>query len=644
MVVEDVHWADATVLPPLTELAGLTGEAPIILALTSRIEGDPINQAWRGMTRGASLVTIDLGPLRAADATELARVYFDPKSAFVANCIERAEGNPLFLDQLLRRGEENTDEAIPGSVQSIVLARMDSLGTEDRRAIQAASVIGQVFSLEALNHVLDTTDYRCDGLIERSLVRPEGPDFAFGHALVRDGVYASLLGDARRALHAAAAAWFEALDPALYAEHLGRAGDPEAPRIFLGVAEKLASEHRYERALQLVEQGIVLASDKTDQFALACQRADLLQTMGDAGASIEAYREALDHAEDDAGKCEAWIGIAAGERLQGGREEGFEALDKAQSLTRPQGFERALARIHHFRGNFHFGGGEIEPCLEQQQLALEFAERADDVEWQARVLSGLGDAYYARCRMRTSLDYFQRCIALCREHGLISIEAANLSLVGNTRRYMNEWDGALEDVLAATQLAHRVGNRRAELIGSMLIGEFYLERGRYEDVESPLNDAMDLANALGFVPFKAYLLMQFARLRLAQGLSEDALSIVGAAMEICQESGERFIAPRVLGVGALAAADDSGRIEFLKQGDAILSRGCNAHNYLWFYRDAIEASLISRNWAETDRYAQIMDDYTHHSGVANGEPVSRQTSTDCAMKPDKSDLHPNWQP
>lgn len=108
-----------------------------------------------------------------------------------------------------------------GSVQSIVLARINSLRSEDRRAIQTASVIGQRFSPDALEHVADQADYRCDGLVERSLIRPDGSEFSFTHALVRDGVYASLLGEAKPALHGRAATWFDGHDPALHAQHLG---------------------------------------------------------------------------------------------------------------------------------------------------------------------------------------------------------------------------------------------------------------------------------------------------------------------------------------------------------------------------------------------------------------------------------------
>jgi len=66
----------------------------------------------------------------------------------------------------------------------------------------------------------------------------------------------------------------------------------------------------------------------------------------------------------------------------------------------------------------------------------------------------------------------------------------------------------------------------------------------------------------------------------------------------------------VLGVGALAAGDDATRIQCLQEGEAILAQGCNAHNHLWFYHDAIEASLRSAAWDEAARLAGVMADYT----------------------------------
>src|SRR5262249_17764659 len=164
--------------------------------------------------------------------------------------------------------EEAAGHAVPGSIQSVVLARMDVLGPHDRQALQAASVLGQRFELPELRAVLDER-YVCDELIRRFLLRPEDAGFLFAHALIRDGAYASLLQTRRRELHARAAAWFAGRDTALHAEHLDHAGDPGAPAAYLAAAGEQARAYRYERARQLVERGLTLAKARADRFALA---------------------------------------------------------------------------------------------------------------------------------------------------------------------------------------------------------------------------------------------------------------------------------------------------------------------------------------------------------------------------------------
>ena len=79
---------------------------------------------------------MDLGPLREAEAIELASGFFDTKNRLVQDCIARAEGNPLFLEQLLRNAGESEQAQLPASIQSLVLARMDRLPAEDKRALQ----------------------------------------------------------------------------------------------------------------------------------------------------------------------------------------------------------------------------------------------------------------------------------------------------------------------------------------------------------------------------------------------------------------------------------------------------------------------------------------------------------------------------
>ncbi len=201
--VEDIQWADSIVLEQLAALAFAVSGCRAILLMTARIDGDPLDQTWRASTRGSPLLTLDLAPLRHDESLELAGGYLNASEAFARKCIERAEGNPLFLDQLLRSAEEAGEDAIPGSVQSLVLSRMDRLEAGDRQALQAAAVLGPQFSLDALRHVLVDDHYTCRKLIEHILLRPSGSDFLFAHTLIRDCAYSSLLKKGNRRLRGA---------------------------------------------------------------------------------------------------------------------------------------------------------------------------------------------------------------------------------------------------------------------------------------------------------------------------------------------------------------------------------------------------------------------------------------------------------
>lgn len=153
--------------------------------MTSGVEGDPLDLAWRASCRRVPFTTLDLGPLRRDEALILAQSFIDTTERLAFACIERAAGNPLFLEQLLRNAEEGSHDAVPASIQSLVLARMDRLAALDRQAFQAASVIGQRFGLP--RKLMGVPNYVCDGLVRHALVFPEGEGFLFAHALIQEG-------------------------------------------------------------------------------------------------------------------------------------------------------------------------------------------------------------------------------------------------------------------------------------------------------------------------------------------------------------------------------------------------------------------------------------------------------------------------
>jgi hypothetical protein len=229
--IEDVHRADPETLSLLAAISRATSTSRAVLVMTTRLEGDPLDAQWRSIAGGGALVTVDLAPLSPSDAMSIARRFINV-AAFANQCVERAGGNPLFLEQLLRGAGDLTDNRLPASIQSVVLARTDLLSAQDRRAIQAASVLGQRFTLPHLRALLREPHYTSDTLVRNVLLRPTRDGLQFAHALVRDGVYGSLTHARKRELHRGAATIF-ADDPVLRAEHFDRAADAEAARAYL---------------------------------------------------------------------------------------------------------------------------------------------------------------------------------------------------------------------------------------------------------------------------------------------------------------------------------------------------------------------------------------------------------------------------
>ncbi len=192
LIVEDLHWAEPTTLENLAAIAETAGACPVVLAITSRIEGDPLDDAWRGRVR-AGITTIDLGPLRPEEASDFGQHLPIANNALLKRCIDRAEGNPFFLEQLLRHTEEGPQaDEVPASVQSLVLSRMDRLVPRDKVALQTAAVGGQRFSLDLVRALVRDPHFVPDTLLRQRMIRPDGAEFLFAHALVRDAVYSSL--------------------------------------------------------------------------------------------------------------------------------------------------------------------------------------------------------------------------------------------------------------------------------------------------------------------------------------------------------------------------------------------------------------------------------------------------------------------
>jgi ABC-type oligopeptide transport system substrate-binding subunit/class 3 adenylate cyclase len=331
LAFEDLHWADPTSVLLLEQLLSLAEEAPVLLVLSLRPERD--HPSW-GLREQAGrefphlLREIDLGPLGDADG-ELLAALVAPATLPVElerRVLEAADGNPFFLEELVRsladvgalvrtedgwRFDHAVEVEVPPTVEKAILARLDRLTAPARDLVTAASALGRTFALALLEGVLGEApadalhELQRLGLLRQSRRWPQ-PEYRFGHALIQETAYRTLLAEQRTSLHRRAAEWLEgryaerdvqvlgllayhwlrAADEAKAADYLLRAGD----KARLEYALDEAIEH-YRDLLPLLER-----RGERQEIALVLFKLALaLHTSLRFAEANEAYQRAFEH-------------------------------------------------------------------------------------------------------------------------------------------------------------------------------------------------------------------------------------------------------------------------------------------------------------------------------------------------------------
>ncbi|MGH3072634.1 MAG: BTAD domain-containing putative transcriptional regulator [Gaiellaceae bacterium] len=214
ILVEDLHWAQQPLLDLLERLLDDVA-CPMLLVCTARPEFDERRPSW-GRRRNATSIWLE--PLADWEADGLLAARRVPVPEDLRPLVlERAEGNPFFLEELASSlAERGNAPEVPDTVQAVLASRIDLLPPHEKTALQAAAVIGRVFWRGPVRALLDDAAIDFALLEARDFIRRRTAsslagerEFAFKHALTRDVAYATLSKERRARLHAAFARWLE---------------------------------------------------------------------------------------------------------------------------------------------------------------------------------------------------------------------------------------------------------------------------------------------------------------------------------------------------------------------------------------------------------------------------------------------------
>jgi DNA-binding SARP family transcriptional activator len=609
VIVEDAHWADASEIAQLSDLAVAVATQPVMLALSTRPEGDPFTATWRARARGCPVTLLDLAPLADDEARELAARHgvFPPE--VLEHCLETAAGNPLFLVQLLRSAEAG-QPTLPGSIRALLLARVERLPPAAQGLLHAAAILGNRFSLQALRHVAAAPVIGPADLEAPGLITCDDEDCRFTHALVREAVYESLLRSMRRSLHARAALWFETRDPSLYAEHLAAAEDPAAAAAHLAAATLEHRAGRFDRAQWHAERALALAGSDAERCEAHASLGEFCLARGRTDEAVRAFGTSATLAAEPGVRARARLGLATALRIQDRYDEALEVLEAAERDATDEGDARRLASVWTLRGNLYFPRGDMERCLQAHERALELAQTSGSVEDVARALGGLCDAEYQRGRMRTALGYVLRCLEISEQRGLVALRLAYLPMAAATRNFCGELAPAMELASQAAGAARGVGDPRSELIALSVKGSSHLYRAEFPEALACGERAASLARSLGTKRFESEAMVVIGLALHGAGQAARARDALEVAVERSRESTPTYCGAWALASLALACRDEARGRELLEEGEALLERGCVSHNHLEFRMQAAEFLLEARDWDGVVRHAEALAHYT----------------------------------
>jgi class 3 adenylate cyclase/tetratricopeptide (TPR) repeat protein len=537
---EDIHWADEGMLDLIEHLVQWV-RAPVLQICLAREELLTRRADWGGVRRDAA--TLFLDPLGEAETRELVSALMksgESQEGVISAVAERAEGNPLFAEEMVRRlAEEDGAEAVelPHSVQALLAARLDSLEPFQRRLLAHAAVIGRTFWEGALVPLAAAEEgdltAALRALREKDLViASEGSDLqgeselAFKHALIRDVAYTMLPKAVRARKHFEVGGFIEARAGerveevvALLAEHYGRAA---ALGVELRLPDAEVQPYR-EKALHYLEAAGDAArafysnaeafshyeaareqagSDEGAVARIAEKQGDVALRLGRVDVAIEVWEQALAyHSERDHFERVAELHRKVGAALahKGERKQAIEHHQRGINLIKDGEPSLALVHLYEEAAWLYMQTGENMLAIYASEKALRLAERLGEVRAASRahgifgrVFGRIGDNVKAR-------ENLERAVELARGSDAHETVIALLALGAHLESSEADYAGAMAAYRDALALAQQIGDVPAEIELHAALGQLAVYTANWEEVRRASDASAELSEREGLI-------------------------------------------------------------------------------------------------------------------------------------------------
>ena len=557
LTFDDVHLADEASRELLQAVVRVAQKRPWLVVITRRDEAETPDASREAPFSSSALV---LRPLTQDESIQLLEQATEdqPLAGHVLERLSRAaEGNPLFLHELLDAHRRVGDEAsLPDSLEGILAASIDALPPEPRRVLRTISVLGSRFQRHLMDALLQSTGTAVEPDTWRTLgdfVDVRSGHVRFLHTLTRDAAYETLPYRTRLNLHATAGRLLESTtvdatheDIAAMslhffaARHFRRAADyaMRAGEVARSRYASIEAASFYRRALDALA---VLDGTEPERCAVAETLGELWYAVGELSKAESAFMLARRYAgQDNPSRARLGLHLARVRRRGGNPSVALRWLSR--SLTELENTSSSEAAI--LAGRICACYAQVRHEQGQQRAAIKWATRAIRVAQPVQARDVLADAYqYLDVACIALGDYShegeaQEALAIWEQLGDRTRLAGLLNHLGIRSYFQGDWPRALTYYSRARGELLRIGDEWNAAIAGLNIIEIRVDQGDTAEAATLARQCMRVFQASSTPAWAAAITDFLARIALKEGRYDEAIRLFTAAREAKAQVGE----------------------------------------------------------------------------------------------------------
>ena len=586
VVLDDIHWAEPSFLDLIEYVEGWSEDSPILLLCVTRPELLEMRQGWASAATRS--IMIELDPLTAEQSDRLVQSILGSSSVseeFRRRVVESAEGNPLFVEEMLRMliDEEKLKHegdrwlvmaeldtiAVPPSVQSLLAARIERLPEEEHRILQHASVVGKVFDWDAVADLALPGDRtrvgsRLQALVRKGMIRPEttfaGQDaFRFHHILIRDAAYESLPKATRAGLHERVAEWMEHVAgdrvdeyEEILGYHLEQAcrqqlaptpgGDlaSRASRLLASAGRRALDRDDINAALNLLSRASELdTTDTPDALSVRLFLAEAMRLSGELLRADEVLSDLADRARETGDRGlewrakiqRAWI-IASTTNIT--FDQITATAEQAIETFTELGDEWGLNKSWSLLSWMHFNAGRAREAEEASWKAASHARSAGDVsEEMWGLVNALGNAVFGPTPVVEAMTLSREVLLHVKGHP--GHEADASLLVAQLESMRGNVETARAKIAHARSLFRELGHTHSLASMTDAASEVERDAGDVLAAERERRSGYRAFRSMGAVAFQATWAAWLADLLVLLDREDEALDLARESEELSAE-------------------------------------------------------------------------------------------------------------